>query len=357
MRVYYDYEIMLGQKFGGISRYIREISSRLPALGADVTLSCVHNHNYYFADMFGLHEMSRLSQGVFHIVNKVKRSIDLKRGDYDIVHPTYYYASKPSRGGEKFIVTVHDMTHELYEGRYPVSRRVIRAKRRIIPQADRIIAVSENTKRDILRFFPETDPAKISVIYHGASMHPVSKHERLLPYDYVLFVGRREMYKNFSRFTEAMKEIMSANWDIHVFCAGGGAFTAEESESFGEFAGRFHQAGMSDEDLSRAYEGAMCFVFPSEYEGFGIPILEAFACDCPVICANASSLPEVASESALYFDPLSIEDMCAKILRVIEDDTLRENLRESGRVRLKLFDWNKAARQTLECYNLAMKGE
>ena len=354
MRVYYDYQIMLGQKFGGISRYIYEISSRLPALGADVKLSCLHNHNYYFAERFGLHKMMKITQAAFHYVNKMKRSIDLSRGDYDIFHPTYYYADRPSKG--KFVVTVHDMTHELYDGIYPVSKRVIHAKRKIIPQADRIIAVSENTKRDILRFFPEIEPERISVIYHGASMSPVSKKEKLLPYDYVLFVGLRSMYKNFKRFTESMKLVMSENADVHVFCAGGGSFTAEEILSFGEFSGRFHQGGLSDEDLARTYSGALCFIFPSEYEGFGIPILEAFACDCPVLCANASSLPEVAGDAAIYFDPLDVTDMAAKINALIDDEESREILRKPGRERLKFFDWDKAARETMECYELAMKG-
>ena len=355
MRIYYDYQIMIAQKFGGISRYIYEISSRLPALGADVELSCIHNHNYYFAERFGLHKMSQISRGVFHFVNKAGRVIDLKRIDYDIFHPTYYYASKPSRG--KFVVTVHDMMHELYDGIYNISRRVIRAKRRIIPQADRIIAVSENTKRDILKYFPEINPEIISVIYHGSSISPVTSSEPLVPYDYVLFVGVRSMYKNFARFTKAMKGIMSRDKDIHVFCAGGGSFTAEEISSFGEFSGRFHQSGLSDKELSRAYKGALCFVFPSEYEGFGIPILEAFACDCPVVCANASSLPEVAGDSAEYFDPLDVDDMAGKIEKVIQDEELRKNLKASGRERLKFFDWDKAARETLECYNLALKGE
>ena len=355
MRVYYDYQIMIGQKFGGISRYIYEISSRRPRLGAEVRMSCIHNHNYYFAERFGLHDMTRLKQGVFHIVNKMKRGFDLARGNYDIFHPTYYYAGKPSHG--KLIVTVHDMTHEIFAGKYPVSRRVIRAKRRIIPQSDRIIAVSENTKRDILRFFPETDPAKISVIYHGASMSPVSNAQRLLPYDYVLFVGNRSMYKNFSRFTSAMKGIMSGNWDVNVLCAGGGAFTEEEISSFGEFSGRFHQAGLTDAELSQAYSGALCFVFPSEYEGFGIPILEAFAAECPVICSDASSLPEVAGDAAVYFDPCDTDDMAGKILAVIDDEGLRDELRRSGRERLAFFDWDKAARETLECYTQAMKEE
>ena len=361
MRVYYDYQIMLGQKFGGISRYVHEISERLPLLGVELTMNAVHNHNYYFAERFGLHDTSGLPKilrlaelGTFHYINKAARFFDLSRGNYDIVHPTYYYADKPSKG--KFIVTVHDMNHELYEGIYPVSRRVIAAKKNIIPQADRIIAVSENTKRDILRFFPKINPEIISVIYHGASMPTLISSEPPLKNDYVLFVGNRSLYKNFHRFTEAMKMIMSQRKDIHVFCAGGGKFTDDEISGFGEFSGRFHQAGLSDNELAGAYGGALCFVFPSEYEGFGIPILEAFARSCPVICAASSSLPEVAGDSAEYFDPLNIDDMAGKIQKVIDDEELRRKLSNSGRERLKIFNWDKAASETLECYKLAMKG-
>lgn len=362
LSVCYDYQIMLAQKFGGISRYIYEISTRLPEFGVDVSLRCLHNHNYYFAERLGLNDTSKLPKilrlaelGTFHYLNKLMRFADLHLKNYDIFHPTYYYASKPPKG--KFIVTVHDMTHELYDGIYPVNKRVIEAKKKIIPQADRIIAVSENTKRDILRYFPEINSDKISVIYHGASMPVTESKGSPFGYDYVLFVGNRQMYKNFSRFTEAMKMLMSERKDVHVFCAGGGNFTDDEVREFGEFSGRFHQEGLSDERLTEAYGGALCFVFPSEYEGFGIPILEAFACNCPVVCADSSSLPEVAGESAVYFDALNAADMAEKIRSVIESEELRRKLKESGRERLKLFDWDRAASETLECYRLAVKGE
>ena len=361
LSVYYDYQIMLAQKFGGISRYIYEISSRLPGFGVDVNMNCIRNHNYYFSGRMGIsnfpaNKFLRLSElATFHCVNKAARFFDLRRGNYDIFHPTYYYASRPSHG--KLIVTVHDMTHEKYSGIYPVNERVIRAKKRIVHQADRIIAVSENTKRDILSYYSDVDPAKISVIYHGASMSSRESLPSPLEHDYVLYVGGREMYKNFPRFTEAMKEVMTRHKNIHVLCAGGGSFTRGEASSFGEFSARFHQAGLSDEGLAGAYQNALCFVFPSEYEGFGIPILEAFACDCPVVCSRSSSLPEVAGESAVYFDPLDSRDMAGAVLKVIEDEALRERLRSSGRERLKLFGWDKAARETLECYKLTLKGE
>ena len=355
MRVYYDYQIMLAQKFGGISRYVYEVSKRLPSLGADVGMRAVYNRNYYFSRRFGLNDSSSLPKlAAFHLINKAARFFDLHQGKYDIFHPTYYYADKFS--GSKLIVTVHDMTHELYS----LNPRVISAKRKIIPQADRIIAVSENTKRDILKFFPALDPEIISVIYHGASMSMininVNEAEAVLPYDYILFVGLRSLYKNFSRFTEAAKSLMSRSRELHVLCVGGGSFTDEEISSFGEFSGRFHQLSLSDDELARSYNGARCFVFPSEYEGFGIPLLEAFACSCPVVCSNSSSLPEIAGSAAEYFDPLSVDDMAGKIQKVIEDDKLRGNLINAGHERLKFFDWDKAAFETLKCYSIALKG-
>ena len=108
--------------------------------------------------------------------------------------------------------------------------------------------------------------------------------------------------------------------------------------------------------MRQAYANAECFVFPSQYEGFGIPVLESFACNCPLVCSNSSSLPEVAGNAAEYFDPLNTEDMSAKILRVIEDSDLREKLRASGRERLKLFSWDKAAKEHFECYRHILEG-
>ena len=360
LSVYYDYQIMLAQRYGGISRYIYELASRLPALGADVSLRCINNHNYYFADRFGVNDMPKhcriLRLALSYYVNKAAAALDVRRRHYDIVHPTYYYASKPAHG--KFIVTVHDMTHEKYSGIYPVSQRVIAAKKRIIPQADRIITVSENTKKDLLLFFPDVDPAKISVIYHGASMIPADgKFQQMDGRDYVLFVGDRRMYKNFPRFVQAITAVMSTHKDLHVFCAGGGAFTPQEVALFGEYASRFWQGGLSDEELARAYGNALCFVFPSEYEGFGIPILEAFACGCPVVCSRASSFPEVAGDAAEYFDSLDAEDMADKVQRVIDDESLRGVLADRGRERLKLYDWDKTARGTLECYKEALNND
>lgn len=354
LSVYYDYQILRGQKFGGISRYFYELISRLPRLGAEVKVSCLRNVSYYFRESHGLHTLgSKNSQRLWSLVNQLYAKFQL-RHNYDIIHPTYYNPYILGQFKGKLVVTVHDMVHEIYADSYSRNDKVTAPRKsRMIHAADRIIAISQNTKRDILRCYPDVDPAKISVIWHGSSMISPSG-PRFRDYDYVLFVGQRGWYKNFSRFVEAMRPLLASHKELHVFCAGGGAFTKDELSSFGEFSARIHQASVSDEELARAYRDALCYVFPSEYEGFGIPILEAFACECPVVCADASSFPEVAGGAAEYFAPLDVEDMAAKIQKIIGDEALREKLRVKGRERLRLFNWNKTARETLECYKEAL---
>ena len=130
----------------------------------------------------------------------------------------------------------------------------------------------------------------------------------------------------------------------------GGGLTNDELGSAQSLSSRFIQANLNDDELRQAYANAECFVFPSQYEGFGIPVLESFACNCPLVCSNSSSLPEVAGDAAEYFDPLNTEEMTSKILKVIEDDSLRARLRLLGSERLKLFSWDKTAEETIQCY-------
>ncbi len=359
LSVYYDYQILFAQRYGGISRYFYELIPRMQSLGVECEINCIHNHNYYFADSLGIVDMSkhnkfvRLAEmGTYWFINKFKALNDTRRKHYDIIHPTYYYMSYDKRA--KIVLDIHDMIPE----RFRTKARLITAKKKTLHEADRIISVSEYTKRDMLEIYPDIDPERVSVIYRGTMMQPQPesgrKFMRMDGRDYVLFVGNRGLYKNFARFIEAVKGIMAVHKDLCVFCAGGGAFTSEERELFGEYASRIHQAGLNDDELVDAYMNALCFVFPSEYEGFGLPVLEAFACRCPLVCANASALPEVADNAAEYFDPRDTDDIAAKILRVIEDGDLQDSLKSRGLERLKFFSWDKAAQETLKCYEEAI---
>lgn len=353
MRVYYDFQILASQKYGGISRYFFELFSRVNDLGADARIGCVRNINYYFREQFKMHEPTHsffILKSVA-VLNRVKALIEMRK--YDIIHPTFYSCYMLGRFPGKLVITVYDMIYEKFGG----DNGTIANKRRMIHAADHIIAISENTKKDVLELYPDIDPEKISVIYLGTSM-PELENTGANPIGrkYVLFVGLRGWYKNFTRFAEAMISVLEAYPELCVLCAGGGELKPDELGAAKSLSSRFIQANLNDEDLRQAYANAECFVFPSQYEGFGIPVLESFACKCPLVCSNASSLPEVAGDAAEYFDPMNTEEMSAKILKVIEDKDLREKLRSSGSERLKLFSWDKTAQEHIECYRRVLEG-
>ncbi|MBQ7221025.1 MAG: glycosyltransferase family 4 protein [Synergistaceae bacterium] len=290
------------------------------------------------------------------MLNKVRASVDVRRKHYDIIHPTYYNMSYGRKA--KIILDVHDMIPEMYP-MYRWTKKLASDKKKTLHEADRIISVSEYTKRDMLRFYPDIEPERVSVIYRGTMMQPQPESSRRFTImdgrDYVLFVGNRRLYKNFARFFEAMKGVMSVHKDLCLFCAGGGAFTKEERAAIDGLEARVFQGGLTDDELIDAYMNALCFVFPSEYEGFGLPVLEAFACRCPLVCSHATVFPEVAGNAAEYFDPFDADDMAAKILNVLGSENLRNSLKVRGLERLKFFSWEKAARETLKCYDQAMK--
>lgn len=351
--VYFDFQILFAQRYGGISRYFRELIPELKNLGVQCDISCFHNHNYYFADDFGIHEShNKFMRLAEFCINRFMAHKHTRKGHYDIIHPTYYYMSY--RTDAKVVLDIHDMIPEIYH----TNERLIAAKNKTLHEADKIISVSEHTKRDLLNIYPDIEPEKICVIYRGASMTHRDNTPGKLAFmndkDYVLFVGNRASYKNFAKFFEAMKTVMNVHRDLCVLCTGGGEFTQSEREMIHGYEDRVIQAGLSDDELVSAYSHALCFVFPSLYEGFGLPLLEAFACECPVICSNSSSLPEVADYAAEYFDGNDSDDIADKIMRVIESDALRDDLRRRGRERLKFFDWKKSAQQTLECYREAL---
>ncbi len=139
--------------------------------------------------------------------------------------------------------------------------------------------------------------------------------------------------------------------DLSLVCVGGGTFTGRERNMLGDIRYRTMQINADDKDLAYLYRHAVEFVFPSKYEGFGIPVVEAFSCYCPVVLSNASCFPEIAKGAALYFDPDDAEDMAEKMERVIIDKTLRRQLIKKGYSRSKLFTWERNARRMHQIYH------
>ena len=235
---------------------------------------------------------------------------------------------------------------------------IFKQKKQVITQADRVIAISQNTKQDIIDLL-HIAPEKIDVIYHGTNMQkPIQKKSAILPKRYILYVGTRYPYKNFDRFAKAFSLLSSKDKDLYVIYTGS-PFSINEKNLFESLniSRKVIQIQASDALLYTLYNQAEAFVFPSLYEGFGIPILEAYACHCPVIISNTSCFPEIASDAAAYFNPYSEIEIADAIANVIYNQTLRAELIYKGAEQLKLYSWEKAALQTKEVYQKVMNSK
>ncbi len=364
MNVLYDYQILILQKYGGISRYFYEVMKRLNAEeGVNCTLPCVHSVNHYFGDMHKEYpEMSGRKWGLYNRLNRMLSKLYL-RDDTDIVHPTYYdpyFIEKAKKKNAKIVFTVYDCIHEVYRGQYPghLDETDINRKKLLIKESDHILAISESTKRDILKFYPDTPERKISVTYLAASEREPGRGtaDIKLPDNFVLFVGQRRDYKNFNNFYKAMEPLMEKDKSLYLVALGGGAFSEKEEEMMKRYRDRIIQKNVTDELLYAAYAKAGCFVFPSMYEGFGIPTLEAFGCGCPVVLGNTSSMPEVGGDAAEYIDPADISSISEKIEKVIYNAELRAEMKRKGYEQAKRFSWDRTAEETLECYKKTGNG-
>ena len=340
MRLLLEPQIFNNQKFGGISRYYTEIFSfLLNEKGVEFDIPLYYTNNIYFNEsnlisttqkrvLFLVRFLTSMGISLRGKINKKnynKSTRALRNKDYDLVIPTYFDTyflnfidNKP------FVLTVYDMIHELYPQFFENGEEIINNKKILIQKATKIIAVSNNTKSDILKFYPHVDSSTIEVIYHGNSIEINNNVKLNLPEKYILFVGIRSFYKNFIFFINSIKELLLSDENLYVVCAGGGKFNDEEIIFINEL-GLNNQViyyHFKEDELGLIYSNAKCFVFPSEYEGFGIPILEAMSCGCPVILTNNSSFPEVAGEAGIFFELNDENDLKNKVTSVINDETL-----------------------------------
>ncbi len=364
VHVLIDFQALIMQRYGGVSHYTYEIVKGLIKDKSFVLhLPVVFSINAYFKDIIKgktwekpdkyliLYRLSKL-------VNLINTWIYLLLHKVDIYHPSYHmpfiYKVLPAK--TKVIITVHDLIHEIFPGE--ANKRVIANRKKSLERADQVIVVSNNTLKDLLNYYPFVSEEKIHVIYEGGRTTDETVPVDGLPERYILFVGVRKGYKNFGMFYKAVTPILDQFGNLNVICVGGGSF--EEGEIEEKYKSRIHQMKCSDEELNYVYQNAICFVFPSLYEGFGIPIIEAFENLCPVVLSGSSCFPEIAGDAALYFDSGGndpVKDLAQKILLYISDEDLRSKMIEKGRLRAKQFTWDNMRTNTLELYRKLMGDE
>ena len=362
MKIYYDHQIFSFKRYGGIARYYVELMREFRRYqDVETMMPLWFSNNYYLADRQFTDHIDflpgfegGLKDHLFLYLNKKNFKRKTKKRDFDIFHPTYYDPFFLKHiGNTPFVLTVHDMIHEKIIDGGSGTSTTSRNKKALIEKAGKIIAISRNTKKDLIELFGIA-PSRIEVIYHGNSMTPDLDPgaDIDIPDNYILYVGSRVGYKNFTGFVKAVSKILSKDRTLNVICAGGGAFRKNELSLFSDLSIRdqIFQYNLNDKTLAHLYNRARLFVFPSLYEGFGIPILEAFSCGCPLVCSNTSSFPEVAVDGAFYFDPHDIPSMENAIRTVLHDNGLRKELAANGKKRLKEFSWEKAAAATKKVY-------
>lgn len=357
MRVTIDDQMATSQRHGGISRYfaelIREFSSN-SALGVKADPPRYVRSVHYLTAGFGksLPTPFGRDRRTLRTANRVGSL--LRRNEPDIVHHTYYdaaylkrYADVPFR-----VTTIYDMIPELLPGFFPEGNPHL-DKRDFVESADLILCISESTKHDLMRLYgPQRAPIVVTPLGVDPAFSPHRDSVAALPQKYVLYVGSRRGYKDFPVLAKAFAQIALPADGVVLVAVGGGAFSPEESREFRRLGieERVRQADLTDDELEGAYAHADCFVYPSRYEGFGLPTLEAMASGCPTILARSSSHPEVGGDAAMYFTPADVDDLASALGRVSRDADQRRAMRDAGLLRAADFTWRRTAELTAQAY-------
>lgn len=383
MKVLYDPQAFDMQTHGGVSRCFAELYAHRPAF-VDASIYIKETNNVYLKDLgfpeagdvykhFLCAKDTKLKHFLFKLtynlkygkfsrwdkrplINQYETESVIKKGDFDIFHPTFfddYFL--PFLGKKPFVITVHDMIPEIFSMDHSQAKQ----KLAVIPKAAHIIAVSGQTKKDLVRIM-NVPEEKVSVVYHGADEEPyIPSSTAPFAEEYILYVGTRYEYKNFKAFCKSCVGILKRHPQLKIVCTGV-PFSPEEIqlfESLGIKDRMVHRFVQTRQELFDLYHYAITFVYPSKYEGFGIPILEAYKADCPVMLNRASCFPEIAGDAAVFFDLNSeksdFEEQFETLYRLTGDE--RGELIQRQRERMKLYSWSKSAAQLADVYKEVLK--
>lgn len=357
-----DEQIFAIQAYGGISRVFAELASQftLGDFGVELAPFSAPIVNRYILEDESLKQRLQAKQARNEWTALARYASRVHTHPHvEIVHNTFYlpHGLAPTRGAKR-IVTVHDMIPELL----PHTRRrldLLTMKRRYVDAADHIICVSHAAKADLLSVYPEVW-APITVVHHGVrpQFAPGAAPLPDLPDQYILMVGNRDQYKDASVLFRAFARIANDFPEVHLICIGGGPFTKDERALLARerITHRVRQDVLSDARMPGAYGNALAFVFPSRYEGFGLPVLEAMACGTPTVLAQATSLPEVGGDAARYFPVGDAQALATQLAEILANPDEAAHVAQRGIQRAAQFTWDRAARETARVYQSTRNG-
>ncbi|MBU3553985.1 glycosyltransferase family 1 protein [Polynucleobacter sp. UB-Piko-W3] len=381
IKVAFDSQIFSAQTYGGVSRYYYELIGELnkkKSFSAILVAPFFINKyvkNIITEGFFFPSICQRLPLKFFGINRRYFINFERLIGIFlsyvylsvsrpKIIHETYYLPFGIGFSSAIRVLTIYDMIHEIFPELFGDHDLTSSFKRIAVNRADHIICISKATKNDLMKFFgiPEE---KISVVYLAPSTNSlrVFSNEvlRLGTRPYLLYVGSRRGYKNFINFLNGYIRSSFLKDNYGIICFGGGEFDFEERKILNQYGllsdmdSKVKHISGDDLLLGSYYKNASVFVYPSRYEGFGLPPLEAMSHDCPVACSQASSIPEVVGNAASYFDPENVEEITSAIEKILIEPGFREELIKRGRQRLKHFSWEKCATETENVYANLLK--
>jgi glycosyltransferase involved in cell wall biosynthesis len=361
MKIIFDHQIFEVQAFGGFTKYFISLLRSLRQIpGLEVDLIAPAHVNEYIEvgdsnSIFtfrlrrprkGLNYRPRIVAPLFRALASIQRP--------DLIHETHFRLSGSHLpAGVPVIATCHDMIQERHSDGSAFAIDTIARKKAALERARAIICISENTRRELLDWYPRFEN-KVSVVHHGVDHVMSSPTPNVtLPDRYLLYVGVRTGYKNFERVVRAIGTSTNLRGNIGLVCFGGGKLTAEEHKLLSDLgldSSKVVQLAGNESQLAHVYENAVALVYPSISEGFGMPLTEAMVQGCPVVCSQTSCFPEICADAAEYFDPNDIDSIRSSIELIVENVALREDLIRLGRDRAKFFTWQRCAADTAQVY-------
>ena len=373
MDILYDHQAFRTGRFSGIPRYFSELilqyksdTGITPIIPAFWTINhdyrnlgvCEQNITWNVRDKIVSSAQHYFHQNPSRLLDGAERKTVrlLEKQEFDVFHPTRLEPYFLKHIGKKpYVLTIHDLTYEKYPEYFPLSTKIRENTRNVVEHASLFIADSECTKRDFIQYY-DVDHDMVNVVYLGSlfeKYHILQKQDLHEAPDgkYLLYVGERSPHKNIYHFILAIRSLLKKG-GCSLICAGGGPFRSDEIKYFQALGVRdaVSQETVSDQKLIHLYQHALAFVFPSVNEGFGLPILEAFSCACPVVCSGTSCLPEVGGAAAIYFDPKDAASIMHAVNMVIDDGDMCRKMIVKGYGQLAKFSWKKCADETKMIY-------
>ena len=380
MNILFDYQAFQMQKYGGVSNCFCKLISHFNN-NIKYKIGIVQSENFHLKESnictnLATPKMdynkftskySFKGKGLLYIwankllplptaenLNKRKSIEYLKEGNFDVFHPTFFddYFLK-YLNGKPFVLTIHDMIPELFPEYFSKNDFQILAKRKLSKKASAIIAVSEKTKQDIIKILGVPEE-KIHVIYHGGPKIESIKDKSIFNFPYFLYIGQRYTYKNFNQLLKDFSKFTTEHKEVRLVCTGP-KFNDSEIDNINNLnlSNNIIHIEANDNQLKNLYANAEAFIYPSLYEGFGIPILEAFAYGCPVLLNNKSCFPEIGGNAAIYFESDQYSSNIYETLMSFYNlPTIeKEALKNKGYERLSSFSWENSAIKLQKLYS------